>query len=192
MALAAVNLAELPLKSILLWSLVGTSALVGLNMLYVMATKRGAETKVVSRHWFSKTIYGIFLFLTAALAISSFGSILQSGHLGGYALLAHLTAAGAFVFVLLAVAFLFLPNGASPSQRGYTRDSRWWLSRWSAVGLVVAGVLTAATMFTSMLPILDTQGLLEFAMLHRYAGLATVIFAVIHAYTMVCTHWNWR
>ena len=105
----------------------------------------------------------------------------------GYALLAHVGAAGAFVFLLLLIACFYLPRGRDLLGSETTGDNRWWLARLSAWLLVISSIVTAGTMFVSMLPILDTAGLLEFAMLHRYAGLVVVVSAVVHVYALCCT-----
>lgn len=158
---------------------------------YVNATRCNRE-QVHQRGWISKLVYVAFLAVVLVLAVSSFGSILQAGHMQGYALLAHIAAAGAFVFLLLAVALLYLPTGRRPGQPGFTSDDRWWIARWSAWALVISSLIAAGTMFLSMLPILDTAGLIEVAALHRYAGLAVVIAAIFHAYALLCTRLKLR
>lgn len=190
--LAEIAIIEMPeVGTLLLYAACSTLAIIILSSLGLVAFRREV-TEAQSRSLLSKVIYFAFATCIAILGITSFGTLLYESHLGGYALLIHVATAGAFVFLLTAVAWLFLPNGSTPEQRGYTRDERWWFARWTAFGLIISGVATAATMFTSMLPILDTQGLLEFAMLHRYAGLLTLVFAVLHGYSLVCTHFNWR
>ena len=47
-------------------------------------------------------------------------------------------------------------------------------------------------MFLSMLPILDTQGLIEMLAVHRYAGLVVVVAAVTHLYTLLMTRMGVR
>lgn len=179
------SLTQFDFRSILIYSLIGLAVLVVLGGVVVNASKK-AVTPAKSRSWFSKLIYLAFLAMVIMLAGSSFGSILQAGHMSGYALIAHLGAAGAFTFLLLAVAVLFAPNGAKPDEAGFTSDGRWWFSRMSAWLLLLSSIAAAGTMFVSMLPILDTQGLLEFAALHRFAGLAVVISSVMHGFAMLC------
>lgn len=186
-----VDIAAFPFSQALLYGLLATLGILCLSLCGQFLFKREV-TEAQKRSIVSKLIYAIFIVTITILAVTSFGSILRFGHMLGWSLLIHVATAGAFVFLLLAIAFLFLPNGAKPEQRGYTADGRWWFARWSAWGLVLFSIATAATMFTSMLPILDTDGLLEFAALHRYAGLGTVIFAALHLYAMLCVRFNWR
>ena len=106
--------------------------------------------------------------------------------------MAHIAAAGAFVFLLLLVAFLFLPSGASSGQAGFTADNRWWLSRWMAWGLIASSLVAAGTMLLSMLPLFGTDALLLVASVHRYAGLVVVVAAIFHVYSLICTRLGFR
>lgn len=189
--LAEIDFNALSVESLLLYAALGTLAVLVISTVGIFAFRREV-TEAKSRSIVSKGLYIAFSACVAILGITSFGTLLYQEHLGGYALLAHVGVAGAFVFLLAAVAWFFLPNGSTADKPGFTRDERWWFARWTAFGLVLSGIATAATMFTSMLPILDTQGLLEFAMLHRYAGLSTLVFAVLHGYALACTHFNLR
>jgi len=145
-----------------------------------------------SRHWFSKLAYGAYLFLIAALALTAFGSLLVTGQVLGYALLFHVAASGGFVFLMVAIAFLYLPTGADYADDRSGRREIWWAARWSAWALVVSSLVAAGTMLVSMLPVLDTQGLLQMATLHRYAGLAVVVSAIFHLYSLTCARLGWR
>lgn len=157
-----------------------------LNALFAFATSR-RRGRVRGRNWLKRLLYVGFLGVVAVLAVTSFGSILQFGHMSGYQLLAHVGAAGAFVFLLLAIALFYLPTGFDPDDPFATGDYGWWLSRASAWALVLSSMVTAGTMFLSMLPILDTQGLIEMLAVHRYAGLAVVVAAVVHFYSLLMT-----
>lgn len=183
--LGDLSLTQFDFRSILIYSLIGLAVLVVLGGVAVNASKK-TVAPAKSRSWFSKLLYLAFLVTVIVLAGSSFGSILQAGHMSGYALIAHVAAAGAFTFLLLAVAVLFVPNGANPEEAGFTSDGRWWFSRLSAWLLLLSSIAAAGTMFVSMLPVLDTPGLLEFAALHRFAGLGVVISAVMHVFAMLC------
>lgn len=145
-----------------------------------------------SRHWLSKLVYGAYLFLIAVLAVTAFGSLLATGHVLGYALLFHVAASGGFVFLMVAIAFLYLPTGADQADGRSGRRESWWAPRWSAWALVISSLVVAGTMLVSMLPVLDTEGLLEMATLHRYAGLAVVISAIFHLYSLTCVRLGWR
>lgn len=164
----------------------GTVALLGLGGLWVLATGRG-QRNADGRNWLAKICYLVFTVVVVVLAVSSFGAILTEGHMLGYALLAHMAAAGAFVFLLLAIAYFYLPRGSDiPS------DNRWWVARWSAWGLVVAGIVTAGTMFLSMLPVLGSEDMLAAIAVHRFSGLIVVVCMVFHFFALCCVRLGLR
>ena len=68
----------------------------------------------------------------------------------------------------------------------------WPMAGTGAAVVLAGGVLAAGAMFLSMLPILDTEGLIEVAALHRYAGLAVVIAALFHVLALLSTRLRWR
>lgn len=153
------------------------------------ARRRGEATQ--RRGWLSWLIYLGFMGLVAVLGVTGFGSIVSVGFMSGDALLVHVVAAGAFTFLLVAIAWLFLPR---PARAGgsFQYEHRWWLARWSAWLLVFSCLAAAATMFLSMLPILDTVGLSQVVELHRYAGLAAIAAALLHAYALTATRLSLR
>lgn len=172
---------------------IGLALLLGMLLAstVVYATKRDTR-RLRGRHWFSRLLYVVYLALIAVLSFTAFGSLVQYRHLSGYPLLVHVAAAGAFVFLMVAIAFLYLPSEGDAWDSRNLRVSSWWAQRWAVWGLVVSSLFTAATMLVSMLPWLDTQGLRDMAMLHRYAGLAVVIFAILHVFSLVCCRLGWR
>lgn len=146
-----------------------------------------------ARHWISRSIYGIYLISILALAMSGLGSILRWGHMSGYALMLHGAVGGGFVFLMVAIAVLYLPAAAAPGAGSHAQQwDRWWVIRWSAWVLVLSSLVTAGTMLLSMLPVLDTTGLLQMIMLHRYAGLAVVMAAGVHLSALTCVRLGWR
>lgn len=161
------------------------TALLVLGMLaciWIYAGRREQEP-VQPRSWWTRLAFPTFWILVAVLAVTSFGTISTVGHMSGYALLAHLAAAGAFVFLLVLIAPLAMFYGKSRNET----SNRWWVVRWSAGLMVVSALITAGTMFLSMIPILDTSGLLEAAAYHRFAGLAVVLFTTMHVLALLCT-----
>ncbi len=188
--------AELPALSISfstsLWAvgvLLVTAVVLGSCLVFATNRKIASEGR---RGWLSRGLYLVFVVMVIVLAGSSFGSIVQFGHMAGYALLIHVAAAGAFVFLLLAIAALYLPRGRGANDQGSVYEHRWWVARWSVWALVVSGIAAAGTMFLSMLPVLGTDDLLQVAELHRYAGLAVVAAAVLHLYALGCTRFGLR
>lgn len=182
---------EIPFTQLLMYTGGGLVFPLALMTLYLFATNRRHQDSK-SRMWVARLAYALFLITIGILAVTSFTSIVLFEHLFGYALLAHVSAAGAFVFLLLLIAFLYLPRGLDATDQFATGDNRWWLARWSAWLLVVSSIAAAGTMFVSMLPILDTDGLKFYALLHRYAGLLVVVAAIVHFYSLVCTKFGLR
>lgn len=157
----------------------------------IFTTKRSTQPGP-SRSWITRSIYALYVVLIIALAATGLGSILRWGHMSGYALLLHVAAAGGFVFLMVAIAVLYLPATANVTVGRDGQYDRWWAIRWSAWALVLSSLVTAATMLVSMLPLLDTTGLLQMAMLHRYAGLAVVMAACMHLFSLTCVRLGWR
>lgn len=186
MTIADIPALNIEFQQLLFLVAVAGGVLLTLNALFACATSR-RRGRVRGRNWLKRLLYLGFLGVVAVLAVTSFGSMLQFGHMSGYQLLAHVGAAGAFVFLLLAIAFLYLPSGIEPDDPLATGDYGWWLARFSAWALVLSSLVAAGTMFLSMLPILDTQGLIEMLAVHRYAGLAVVVAAVFHFYSLLMT-----
>lgn len=185
------SLSEISFAQLLLG--VGVTLVVWLAVatLIIYAT-RADDPPQPRRHWLSRLIYVSYLVLIAVLAASSFGAILQTGHVSGDALLVHVAAAGGFVFLMVAIAFLYLPSAGDGRSVRARAFSRWWAARWSAWGLVASSLVAAASMLVSMLPVLDTQGLVSIASVHRYAGVAVVATAILHVYCLLCQRWGWR
>lgn len=162
-----------------------------LAALGVLTTNRRAQPSA-GRNWFARSIYAVYVVLIIALAATGLGSILRWGHMSGYALLLHVAAAGGFVFLMVAIAVLYLPATANVAVGHDGQLDRWWAIRWSAWVLVLSSLVTAGTMLVSMLPVLDTTGLLQMAMLHRYAGLVVVMAACMHLFSLTCVRLGWR
>lgn len=189
--LTALTLPNISFDQALLYSGVGLLIVLAAGALFTLATNRH-EARGTRRSFLSRLLYFVFLASICVLAISSFGAILQFGHMQGYALFAHISAAGAFVFLLLAIAWLYLPRGDETTGVRVAGDQRWWVGRWTAWALVISSLVAAGTMFLSMLPILDTAGLLTSAAVHRYAGLAVTAFAALHLFALTCVRFGLR
>lgn len=144
------------------------------------------------RGFITQLLHLAFIASVIVLAITAFGNILWFGHMSGYALLTHLAAAGAFIFLLIAIALFYLPRPDENELEDPLADQRWWLGRWSSWGLVLASLLAAGIMLLGMLPILGTDGLLQAIDMHRYAGLAVVVMAILHLYALAITRLGWR
>ncbi|GAB5402703.1 MAG: hypothetical protein Aurels2KO_09340 [Aureliella sp.] len=174
------DLPTIPFLSVLAVAAAVTLGVIALGGLFILATSRRHGVQP-GRNLLAKLCYVVFIAVVAVLSASSFGSMVQFGHMSGYALLAHIGASGAFVFLLLAIAYFYLPRGEDSLP-----DGRWWVARWSAWGLVVGGIVAAGTMFLSMLPILGTDGLQGAAEVHRYGGMVAALSACVHFFALCC------
>lgn len=174
------ELPTVPFLPVLAIAAAVTLGLIAVGGLFVLATSR-REGARPGRNLLAKLCYLVFVAVVVVLSASSFGSMVLFGHMSGYALLAHIGASGAFVFLLLAIAYFYLPRGEDSLP-----DGRWWVARWSAWGLVVGGIVAAGTMFLSMLPILGTDGLLNAAAVHRYGGMLAALSACVHFFALCC------
>ncbi len=191
MLLADLTLPNVPFPRVIVFTAVALVAILVFSALTVGATRRHVPSHP-RRHWLSRAIYAIYMLLIVLLALTAFSAILQVGHLAGYALLAHVAVSGAFIFAMVAIAFLYLPQTSHDIDRDHRAADTWWASRWAAWGLVASSLAAAGTMLLSMLPVLDTEGLLAMVELHRYAGLAVVVFAALHLFTLACARLGWR
>lgn len=165
-------------------------ALVGHLILALVTARRHSGGR--KRGFITQLVYLAFIISVGVLAVTSLGTILRFGHMSGYALLTHLTAAGAFVFLLIAIALFYLPRPEENELEDPLADQRWWLGRWSSWGLVLSSLLAAGVMFLSMLPILGTDGLVQAIDVHRYASLTVVVMAILHLYALAITRLGWR
>lgn len=180
------DLQNLSFAKMLLPAGIATAAILLLGLLTVLVRSQfRRRDDVMQRHWLSRLLYTLFLLAVSILAATSFGSILQAGHMQHYALLAHVAVAGAFVFLLLSITLTHLPQGTATKLN-------WWWEKWSVWGVVISGILVSATMFLSMLPLLDTSGLLQAVQVHRFAGLATVVFTALHLFSLIIGRLGWR
>jgi len=173
------------------WIVIGLLVTLVAIAIHASALKTLAKPPTVSRRlrWFEWMPYVAFLLTILVLAGTSFYGVLVEGAMHGWGLLMHLTGAGAFVFLLLAVAAVWAPQsqtveGESLAESGEASPS-WWLSMVSFWLLMLASIATAATMLVGMLPVLSTSGLLTAIDVHRYAGLCVVIAASLHGYSLL-------
>lgn len=144
----------------------------------------------VRRMWVSRLLHLAFVATVAVLAATSLQAVFSGKAMAEYPLMAHVATAGAFTFLLLGMAWIYLPHLGLDGE--YQRENRWWFSRLSSWLVVTAGFVTAGTMFLSMLPVLDTPNLAQALTWHRYAGLVTVVGCILHLAAVLMTKLGWR
>ncbi|MGE0759656.1 MAG: hypothetical protein AB7O38_21755, partial [Pirellulaceae bacterium] len=128
-------------------------------------------------------VWGLYVALlasVAALALTSAIPLLRTGALRGWWLMAHMSAAGAFV--------VFLPTvGAALYAQHRSHAAAWGARPLSAASRLTFGLLlgsgwiVAMTMLASMLPWFGTEGLSGLLQVHVISGIATAAFATAHA-----------
>jgi hypothetical protein len=134
--------------------------------------------------------FACFVSAVAILGATSFGSLARGDAMLGWALLVHVTVAGAFLLLLAVVAWAWLP--ALVDGRGGDRGevgSLWLVgSGWLMVATCVAA---AVAIVPGMFPWLGTADMLQAVALHRYAGGAAVVATVLHV-GVLCRERPWR
>lgn len=173
------------------WIVIGLLVTLATVAIHASALKSMAKPPTRARRlrWFEWMPYVAFLLSILVLAGTSFYGVLFEGAMHGWGLLIHLTGAGAFVFLLLAVAAIWAPQSQPVDGDSLTSTAEaspsWWLSVVSFWLLMLAAIATAGTMLAGMLPVLSTSDLLKAIDVHRYAGLCVVIAAVLHGYSLL-------
>lgn len=185
--LADISLPVVPFSLIVIVALIALAVFLLIQTGWILSSRK--ERGIVSRPGNISTLaYVGFVISVFVLSATSFYSIVMFGKMEHYALLMHMGAAGAFVFLITFVAIRFSP-GLSTEDR-MTKEiergaNRWWQFRWSMWLILVGGLLSALTMLLSMLPVLSTEQMEIAIGVHRYAGLACFLGVVWHLYSMV-------
>ena len=122
--------------------------------------------EMTMRHWLDRIIWLLLLLAIVALTVTALPAVMI-GSLGGVALLLHMMASGALVFVLPVYALLFL-------NRILSRDRSIAMQRFGFWGLMISGVVTIGSIFVCMLPIPSTEVMHDLILTHRYAGFVMV------------------
>ena len=176
------------------------AAAVGLLAAFLtgMRPLSGTVTAVGSATWAGRwrvlnaACFAFFVAAVVILGVTSFGSLARGSAMLGWALLVHVTVAGAFLLLLAVVAWAWLPALASGSgSRGgeVPRASAWLVgSGWLMVATCVAA---AVAIVPGMFPWLGTADMLRAVEVHRYAGGAAVVATVMHV-GVLCRERPWR
>lgn len=132
----------------------------------------------------------LFTAAVAALLATSLAALGQAGRLGGWYLFFHTAAGGVLVAVLPLAGLVWL--GAGTGRRD-TKTGFRWQPAWSLSSLLLGAALTAAlvtagAMLLSMLPLLDTDRMLQMLTLHAYGGLALGIFTILYLGSLLTGH----
>lgn len=120
---------------------------------------------------------GCFYVLLIAVAVSVITSLPTwwDGHLGGYALLAHMTASGVIVIALPLYAVLRWTDWFTTIPQRAGEPIAFWI-------IVVFGFLTIASMFACMTPITSTSTMRELIDLHGWLGSVMAIAVVANLF----------
>lgn len=149
---------------------------------------RGREPFMKTRPgwgFFVKIFYFVAVAAIAACAVTSFGAVLFSGKLLGWALVFHMMGAGTFVFLLPILALMWGRSSRFGQAYRPGRPERFnGLAKLAFWIMLYAGVITIFSPLISMLPIFGTEGLEVLLDVHRYSGLAVVLAAILHGYVV--------
>ncbi|TWT78980.1 hypothetical protein CA13_03770 [Planctomycetes bacterium CA13] len=111
--------------------------------------------------------------LVASVAVLTLTAlpVLWGSHLMGNTLLVHMMASGVLVFVLPALAVLWLMRtfciGEAVGSASQLENIGFWAT-------VVTGLLAIVTVFVCMLPVASTESMHLLVSIHAYAGFAMV------------------
>ena len=159
----------------------------GIHLAATVWRKRRPGVRRPRYGWVARAVYAVLLLSTAVLGGTSLYSVIPSGIMHGWLLWLHLLAAGAFVVALPVAAILWAEasrfggarapeHAAQPRMAVLTRVSFWVI--------LLAGTIALATMLFGMGTVLGTQEIRTMTSIHRYAGLAVVLAAVVHLYSV--------
>lgn len=116
--------------------------------------------------WIDRIMMVVLVAIIFVLTATAF-PVLAGGHLGGLMLLLHMMASGALVIVLPLFSLYFLSRSISRLKSGGLQRLGFW-------SLLVAGLVTIATVFLCMLPVPSTETMHQLIAVHSYAGFAMV------------------
>ena len=106
------------------------------------------------------TLGEITVLFVAVLAATSLPVVIGGGHLDGLKLLLHMMASGGLVFALPLYALHNLTRAMNRQRSGGLQRLGFWL-------LILAGLVSIATMFLCMLPLASTEQMHQLVELHR-------------------------
>jgi len=179
------QLGSVPFGRVIQLVLGATAVVILLHFLFVLVATlvRGRAERPARWRWLERCLYSLLLLSIAALAGTAFYGMIGLGRLAGAILLVHMGSANVFLFSLAALALLWARpcryEGRTPAGEKKFRP----VSKLLFFLLLAAGFCVGLSMLLAMLPLFDTAGMLRLFALHRYAGLATTVLAVLHLYT---------
>jgi hypothetical protein len=168
--------------------LICTAALIVLH-LAITIVRRGPRVERPPWSPWEKLVYVATLASVAGLGVTSFFTVMRFGAMHGWALFAHMVAAGLFVFVLPVLAITWCGVNRFAARSGSEQDGEdaprfFWLPRATFWVIVAGGLVVTLTMLLSMLPVFGTEGLQSLLDVHRYAGLVVVVAMLLHLYSV--------
>lgn len=135
-----------------------------------------SATSSPKRSWLMRWLYVVFLLSLLVLAATSFGSLAQGHEMHAWPLLIHVSVAGAFLGLLVIVAYGYLPGSRQVVESTFTQ--------WSAIAMVGSCLATVVLIVPGMFPWLGTPELLQSIDWHRNAGMAAVATSLLHVLSL--------
>ncbi len=116
--------------------------------------------------WLDRFAIAVLTVIVTILAVTAWPTLF-GGHLEGNALLLHMMASGALVGLFPLFSLYYVGRSISRYKSGSIERFGFWT-------LLVAGLVTIASVFLCMLPIASTDQMHELIKIHGYAGFAMV------------------
>lgn len=127
------------------------------------------------RSWLMRWLYVVFLLSLLVMAATSFGSLAQGQKMHAWPHMIHVSVAGAFLGLLVIVAYGYLPGG---------RQAESAFTRWTAIAMVASCVATAVMIVPGMFPWLGTPEMLQSMDWHRNTGIVALVTSLLHALSL--------
>jgi hypothetical protein len=175
-----------------LLTLVGTGTVLLLVLHFGLALVTRKNVDHSRRGILPRLIYVAFFLLVLGLGVTSFGSILWNGVMEHQSLLIHVSLGGAFVVVMTLFAMAWNPVYRHPDEADGSEQGPWWLWKSSLWCVVLLVLVVSGSMLVQMVPWLDTEGMLQATVIHRYAGLGLTVALLANAYALILQRLGWR
>ena len=116
-------------------------------------------------NWLVRILLVVITIVVAVLTITALPT-LDDHHMAGTRLMIHMMAGGSLVVAMPVFALLFLSRAISPQRSAI-------LQRWGFWIMVLAATVSIGSVLMCMLPVLSTEQMHQWMVIHGYAGFTT-------------------
>ncbi len=131
-------------------------------------------------NWLIRILLVVIAIVVAVLTITALPT-LDDKHMAGTRLMIHMMAGGSLVAAMPVFAILFLSRAISPQRSAI-------LQRWGFWLMILAATLAIGSVLMCMLPLLSTEQMHRWMVIHGYAGFATG--AALLVLGLGCLQWR--